>query len=199
MTDDRNSFPWRAPCATPREREGKVLKRRFICVLAALALLLCACPGAVAEGVPGVIRLHVVASDDGEAAQALKLVARDGVLAAARERLSDCGGVREAWQALVDHLEDFAGAAEAALRAEGCEDAVRAEAGVFHFPERAYGSVVLPEGDYRALRVVIGAGEGGNWWCVLYPSLCYDAREAPGPFYSSLLRWLISLFGGDGE
>ena len=67
------------------------------------------------------------------------------------------------------------------------------------FPTRVYGGAVVPAGNYRALRVIIGEGKGHNWWCVLYPSLCYPEAwvEGDGALYSSVWRWFQSLFGGD--
>ena len=65
---------------------------------------------------------------------------------------------------------------------------------MFDFPDRIYGAVKVPAGEYRALRVTIGAGEGHNWWCVLYPSLCVldeaDAASADAPSYSRVWNWL---------
>lgn len=139
------------------------------------------------------VRLHVVASDDTEAAQALKLEVRDAVLARARELLKDAHDADAAWDIVRQNVDVL----EAAAR-ERAGDA-RCEVGVFAFPDRLYGDTWVPAGDYRALRVVIGAGRGHNWWCVLYPSLCYpeDWQAEDGRLYSSIWRWLRSLFGGD--
>ncbi len=139
------------------------------------------------------VRLHVVAADDTAPAQALKLEVRNAVLARARELLMDVGDAEAAWRVVCDHVDELEAAAR---RVNG--DA-RCEVGVFPFPERVYGGTVVPAGDYRALRVVIGAGRGHNWWCVLYPSLCYPEAwvEGDGALYSSVWRWLQSLFGGD--
>ncbi len=146
------------------------------------------------------IRLHVVAEDDGDAAQALKLKARDAVLAQARALLEDCGGADAAWSAVSENAEALRRAAEGAVRAAGCDSEVTARVGVFDFPDRRYGDVLVPAGRYRALRVVIGAGQGHNWWCVLYPSLCvpgdWESGE-PVAFHSVILDWLRRLFGGD--
>ena len=142
------------------------------------------------------IRLHVLAADDGAAAQALKLEVRDAVLAAARALLSDCGGADEAWERIGRNVAALEAAAAARARELGYEGPVRAETGVFDFPDRHYGAVFVPAGPYRALRVVIGAGEGHNWWCVLYPSLCVPEGETPTAFHSALLDWLQSWLGG---
>ena len=153
------------------------------------------------EGVPAsdYIRLHVVAEDDGEAAQALKLKLRDAVLDAARALLAGCPDADAAWAAVCENAEALRRAAEDAARDEGYAGPVAAETGRFDFPDREYGGVFVPAGEYRALRVVIGAGEGRNWWCVLYPTLCLQGDAAPGEpvvFHSVIWDWLRRLFGG---
>lgn len=158
---------------------------------------------ALAEEIPMAswVRLHVVANDDGEAAQALKLKVRDGVLEEARALLSDCETADEAWRRVNDSLDTFEEIALERLREAGGDGPVRAEAGVFEFPDRQYGGLLVPAGEYRALRVVIGEGAGRNWWCVLFPTLCLTEDCAPGEpvaFRSTLLEWLRGLFGGDG-
>ena len=145
------------------------------------------------------IRLHVVAHDDGDAAQALKLEVRDACLACVRSLLQDCGDADAAWEIVNDNLNLIELAALLKARICGWEGSVRAEAGVFGFPDRRYGALLVPAGEYRALRVVIGDGAGRNWWCVLYPSLCLPEDCEPGQpvaFHSTLLNWLKALFGG---
>lgn len=139
------------------------------------------------------VRLHVVAAGDSAPAQALKLRVRDAVLSRARALLEDVGDADAAWKVVNDNLD----ALEAAARTVAPD--ARCELGVFPFPERVYGGTRVPAGDYRALRVVIGAGRGHNWWCVLYPTLCYPEAwvEGDGALYSSAWRWLRSLFGGE--
>ena len=172
-----------------------VLNRRFF-VLAILILALCA--GAAAE-TPDYVRLHVVAADDTAAAQALKLRVRDAVLAEARALLAGADSADAAWEAVNAALPSLAAAAKDGARAGGYLGPVRCMTGVFDFPERQYGDVTVPAGRYRALRVVIGAGEGHNWWCVLYPSLCDPAALEDAPCYSILWEWLRGLFGGEAS
>ncbi len=176
-----------------------VLKRRLV-FWVLLVFIVSACASR-AEGLSGVpvgeyIRLHVVAEDDSGAAQALKLEVRDATLAAARALLYDCDSPDEAWTRIGAHLDDLESAATLRARALGFEGPVAAETGVFPFPDRHYGGVFVPAGDYRALRVVIGAGAGHNWWCVLYPSLCVPGDGNPLPLHSALLDWLRGLLGG---
>ena len=149
--------------------------------------------------VPGYIRLHVMASDDGEAAQALKLQVRDACLMCTRALLEDCADAEAAWETVNENLPLIALAARLRALCCGWTGPVTAETGVFEFPDRRYGGALVPAGEYRALRVVIGAGEGRNWWCVLYPTLCLTENCEPGEpveFHSTLLNWLRGLFGG---
>lgn len=156
---------------------------------------------ALAEDTPvaDYIRLHVLAEDDSDAAQALKLEVRDACLEAARALLADCSGAEEAWSLVEENVDALAAAARARARALGYEGPVTAETGVYDFPDRRYGGMLVPAGEYRALRVVIGAGAGHNWWCVLYPSLCLPGLPEDGTpvaFRSALLDWLRGLLGG---
>ena len=171
--------------------------RRFF---SALILLVFICASAYAEPLPGLVRLQVVAESDGADAQALKLELRDVCLRAAEICLADAPDADAAYARLCSHLDDFQAACEARARELGCGAEVRAEAGVFDFPDRVYGKLFVPAGEYRALRVIVGAGEGHNWWCVLYPSLCVlNETEAAGePDAAGILDWLRIRWGGDG-
>ena len=166
--------------------------RRLFCALAAVILL---CGGAHCEDMHELVRLHVVAADDSPRAQALKLELRDTCLQCAAICLADAPDANAAYMRLQDHLGDFQAACQARARELGYEGGIRAETGTFDFPRRIYGSLRVPAGNYRALRVTIGEGEGRNWWCVLYPSLCTldeSALDEPGSIFS----WLRKRFGG---
>lgn len=160
------------------------------------ALLLIAAPAAAESEVDRgeYIRLHVVADDDSALKQGEKLAVRDSVRRAANALLADCGSADEAFARLRVHTDDLE---DAALSALDGADSVSVEAGVFSFPDRRYGALFLPAGEYRAVRVVLGRGAGHNWWCVLYPSLCLEAdgeSEKTVMFYSSVARWIRSIF-----
>ena len=167
------------------------LIRRVLSALIALSLL---CLPAVAEPFDPIIRLHVVAADDSAEAQSLKLEIRDAVLIRAQTILSACPDADDAWLTLSARLTDLLDAAVCRAGQLDCDERISVQLGVFSFPDRTYGDVVVPAGDYRALRVLIGPAEGQNWWCVLYPSLCLPAE---GGYHSALLDWLRELFGGD--
>lgn len=155
--------------------------RRWECallVLAAALTLFCSWLGGYRECLSGkLLRLHVVANSDSDADQALKLEVRDAVLDCAAGYLENVSDVRAAEQVLGAHLAEVAGAGQAVVREKGYDYAVRASLGTSHFPTKTYDGFALPAGDYRALRVTIGAGEGRNWWCVVFPALCVSAAS----------------------
>ena len=119
-----------------------------------------------------VVRLHILANSDSEEDQALKLQVRDRVLDRAAEILmesADRAAAERALRAALPELESLA-ADEIALR--GYDYPVTAELADTAVPTREYDGFALPAGRYLALRLVIGAGEGHNWWCLVFPPLC---------------------------
>ncbi len=134
------------------------------------------------EGIPDrVVRLHVLANSDSEEDQALKLAVRDAVLQAGSGLLDGAADRAGAEARLQESLPVLEQAAHETLAAQGCGDPVRVELTTCYFPTRTYGEWTLPAGNYRAVRVVIGEGQGHNWWCVLFPPLCLPAAQgSPG-------------------
>ncbi len=123
----------------------------------------------------GLIRLHVVANSNSDADQAAKQAVRDAVLAvldAPLERIPDAG---QAEGLLRDNLPRLEKAASDALAALGNTERVTVSLGKERFDTRQYDTFSLPAGTYESLKITIGAGEGKNWWCVVYPSLCTAA------------------------
>ena len=156
----RQKFPWRQALAL------------FLLFLAFTALWAQAQQAGLSEKV---LRLHVVANSDTAADQALKLKVRDRVLETTRPLLEGVGNAKEAEAVLAQNLPVLTAAARRELTARGSSDPVSVTLEDAWFPTRTYGAAALPAGTYRALRVVIGAGEGHNWWCVVFPSLCLPA------------------------
>lgn len=124
----------------------------------------------------GVVRLHVIANSDGEQDQSLKLSVRDAVLDAVSEY--SMANKAEAEKSIEERKEEIAEISEKTLRSLGCSDKVRVEFGKEKYPVRFYDSFALPAGEYTSLKVIIGSGEGHNWWCVLYPPMCTASCEA---------------------
>ena len=128
---------------------------------------------AVAYNQNNLIRLHVVANSDLEEDQELKKEVRNVILRYLEPEFSQVKTRQEARSLLEKKLKILESLAQKHLRQAGREDPVRAELGRFHFPARSYGDLVLPGGEYEAVRLVIGQGQGASWWCVLFPPLCF--------------------------
>ena len=121
------------------------------------------------------IRLHVIANSDSHQDQSDKLAVRDAILTLAEEWGEQAGSVEEMEELLSSHLDELAQAGEQVLRERGCMYHVTASVTDCYFPTKSYEGFALPAGTYTALRLVIGAGEGENWWCVAFPPLCVGA------------------------
>ncbi len=117
------------------------------------------------------IRLHIVAVDDTEAEQAVKLQVRDAVLACLRPILAETTDAAAAEEQLRQAMPALQRAAEQAAG----DRAVHIRLTEEYYPHRDYESFSLPAGEYRSLQVVLGEGQGHNWWCVVFPPLCAEA------------------------
>ena len=144
-----------------------------------------------------VVRLHVIANSDSAEDQALKLQVRDAVLAQAEPLLAGTDSREGAEAALSAHLDELAAAGRAVLEQAGRSDSVTAALEEVWFPTRVYEEgFALPAGRYRALRVVIGAGEGRNWWCVVFPPLCLASVTEEAAAAAGLTDGQIALITG---
>lgn len=119
-----------------------------------------------------VVRLHVIANSDEEADQELKLKVRDQIIGRATEILEASADRNDAAQRLSAALPELRSAAAEEIAAQGYEYDVTASLEETEFPTKEYDGFTLPAGEYLALRVVIGEGQGHNWWCVVFPPLC---------------------------
>lgn len=120
-----------------------------------------------------VFRLHVIANSDSDEDQALKLKVRDALLDYMNDISSDCSTKEEAISLANEHKSDFQSIAEKTIAENGYDYSVEINIGNFYFPTKNYGDISLPAGFYDALRVKIGEAKGKNWWCVMFPSLCF--------------------------
>lgn len=157
--------------------KGKALKLWETALLIAFSLTLCA--GVWAQGrqesiSSSLLRLHVLAHSNDPEEQALKLRVRDAVLEYIGPRLEAADGVAEAREILCSELEGIALAASSA--AEGHK--VSLSLGEENYPTKAYEGFRLPAGHYESLRVVLGEGEGDNWWCIVFPPVCLSAVQS---------------------
>ena len=121
------------------------------------------------------IRLHVIANSDSDADQALKLEVRDKVLDFTTTVLQRSADMEDAQVRLRAELTRIETIARREIAAQGYDYPVTAQLASAEFPLKEYDGFSLPAGEYMALRLVIGEGEGRNWWCVVYPPLCTAA------------------------
>jgi stage II sporulation protein R len=129
-----------------------------------------------------IIRLHVIANSDTPDDQALKRSVRDVVLKYMKENLKLDSNVEEAKSILTKNMDKVTALAKEEVLRWGKNYPVKSSLGTFPFPTKTYGDIALPAGNYQALRVVIGTGTGANWWCVLFPPLCFvDATHGTIP------------------
>lgn len=123
-----------------------------------------------------VFRFHVLANSDEEDDQSVKLKVRDGIIAYMKDEM-DQEGVAESASATKkwaeEHLEELSETACKIIREEGYSYGAHAEVTRCYFPDKRYGDVTFPKGYYEALRICLGEAKGQNWWCVLYPNLCF--------------------------
>ena len=125
------------------------------------------------------LRLHIIANSDSEEDQQLKLKVRDAVLEATGELFAEVSGKTEAVAAAEYSANDIKEIAEKTIAEEGFDYPVQVEVTEMWFETRSYEGFTLPAGDYDAVRIIIGEGEGKNWWCVMYPALCIPGAEKP--------------------
>lgn len=119
------------------------------------------------------VRLHVIAVSDDEYEQSLKLRVRDGVLSYISPKLRDVKSAQQAQEIIKSELDGIKAAAESSAEGRSVEVTLSQE----YYPTRNYEKFSLPAGKYQSLRVILGEGEGHNWWCVVFPPLCISAAE----------------------
>lgn len=119
------------------------------------------------------IRFHVIANSDTEEEQNLKLKVRDGIIEYLYPYLNKAESIEESRAIISEREDEVVNLAIAIVRENGYSYGVTSELSRENFPEKAYGKIVLPQGNYEAFRVVIGEGQGKNWWCVMFPPLCF--------------------------
>lgn len=171
--------------------EGKPKRVVVVSVCLVVACLLSVCAGAflcasekkkasasvnpLQQEIAGkILRFHVRANSDSDEDQAVKLAVRDAVGIWMRENLEESDTDLDSMKAFVHaHLEDINAVAEEALEAGGFSYGASSTIKRVYFPEKTYGPYTFPEGEYEALQIVLGEGTGHNWWCVLYPNLCF--------------------------
>lgn len=129
-----------------------------------------------------VLRFHVLANSDSKEDQGLKMKVKEQVIELLDQEMPDGMDVTDTTDWMRKHTDELETCAQHVIFENGYDYPVSAAVTTCYFPEKTYGDVTFPAGNYEALRIEIGAAKGHNWWCVLYPGLCFlDATNAVVP------------------
>ena len=120
-----------------------------------------------------IFRLHILANSDSAEDQALKLKVRDGILDYMDQINKNSKTKSETIENTINHLDEIKYKCEQILKENNSNYTVELEVGNFYFPTKYYGNISLPAGNYDALKIKIGEAKGQNWWCSLFPPLCF--------------------------
>jgi stage II sporulation protein R len=163
----------------------------------AAALLIAAVMALLGACAAQPFRLHILADSNDTEDQQVKLKVRDAVLEVTKDGILECKNAAEAEEYIEKNLGIIIATANETLEERGFDYKASAVTGNFHFPERSYKGVTYPEGDYEALKVTLGSGEGNNWWCVMFPPLCIsEITDAKDYEYTSFFAELWeAIFG----
>lgn len=126
------------------------------------------------------LRLHVIANSDSQEDQTLKLKVRDAIVLHCRKEFTAVADAREARRLAEQNIPRMQAVARQVIREQGYDYPVQVLVGESEFPTRTYGELELPQGRYQAVRIIIGQGQGQNWWCVLFPPLCLVSDSEQG-------------------
>lgn len=149
-------------------------------------------PSVAVTDVHDVLRLHILAPGDSADEQALKLCVRDSVSQYLTPVVSRASSLEEAMYLVGAELDAIEDVARERVKQEGADVDVRVSLERCDFPDREYNGVVYPAGEYEALRIELGEAQGQNWWCVIFPPLCFGT---PSPalriksFFKELFSW----------
>lgn len=120
-----------------------------------------------------IIRFHVIANSDNDEDQELKLKVRDEVIKFLTPLLDKSSSIKESREILKENDKKVIEIAKKVIKENGYNYSVKSELSRENFPEKIYGNIILPQGEYEAYRILIGKSSGQNWWCVMFPPLCF--------------------------
>lgn len=119
------------------------------------------------------IRFHVIANSDNDDDQQLKLKVKNRVIDYLYPYLNSSQSLDESRKIIKDKMEDVKTLAQEVIKDNNYDYDVKVELSRENFPDKSYGNITLPQGNYEAFRIIIGSGQGRNWWCVMFPPLCF--------------------------
>ncbi|WP_353893183.1 stage II sporulation protein R [Proteinivorax hydrogeniformans] len=132
-----------------------------------------------AHGDNDVVRLHVLANSNSPEDQLVKYKVRDEILAQFTPHFSEIESAIELEQFIEDNIEEINKIADSTLVSNGFSYESTISIGKFEFPSRLYLEKIYPAGEYEAVKIVLGEGKGDNWWCVMFPPLCFVGESSP--------------------
>jgi stage II sporulation protein R len=143
------------------------------------------------------LRIHIRADSNESGAQEVKYSVRDRVVDYLTPMVANCQTKAQAMSKLAQDLDGIARVATAVLQENGFTYGASAELKTESFPTRVYDGVTLPAGEYSALIIYLGQGAGDNWWCVVYPPLCFTSPTGKNIVYKSKIMEIIERFKGE--
>lgn len=129
--------------------------------------------GSVEELSKKIIRFHILANSDSKEDQDLKLKVRDEVIEFVSPKLKNSKSIKQSREILMNLKTEVIEVAKKVIKEEGYAYDVDVELAMTNFPVKTYGNITLPQGEYEAFRILIGEAKGQNWWCVMFPPLCF--------------------------
>lgn len=152
--------------------------KRFFIIFLLLTLYLFFCAFSYTNAVctsisDSVFRLHVIANSDSVEDQNLKYIVRDSIIDYINEITKNAGSKDEVIAIAQTHIDEITAIAQQTIFNEGFSYPVKINIGNYAFPTKKYGDITLPPGYYDALKIEIGEAKGQNWWCVMFPPLCF--------------------------
>ncbi len=162
-----------------------------LCVTLIISVLPTEAEGAIYEDT---VRLHILANSDSEEDQELKISLRDEILLEFSEELSGFESVEAARKSLTETLPEIEAFCEDKIKERGYSYPVSVTLTEEWYETREYDNFTLPRGYYTSLRVIIGEGEGKNWWCVMFPPLCLDMATERAPADDGVKKYTDSEF-----
>ena len=120
-----------------------------------------------------IIRFHVLANSNSKEDQQLKIKVKDKIIEYIFPKLENSNSLEESRERLANNEEEIIKIANECIRESGYDYSVEIEFKRENFPEKVYGNITLPQGEYEAFRILIGQASGENWWCVMFPPICF--------------------------
>lgn len=144
------------------------------------------------------LRIHIRAQSNLTEDQNVKYAVKDKIVEYLTPMVSDCKSLAEVKGIVSNNLDGIVSVANGVLTTYGMEYTSSARISTEYFPTRDYDGVIFPEGEYQSLIVDLGSGKGDNWWCVLYPPLCFGGQGTGKVKYKSLIaEWIERIRGND--